>query len=112
MQPGDAVTPAHDRPLPSNDPPAPEGAIEEPVRTFIIEGQRQELWLRIAYEDGAWHNAAIFRRDGKLSPMEAWITGLDWHLPLEQARERAHALDDSEILELYERALKPRPPLI
>lgn len=112
MQPDEAVTPSHDQPLPSSEPPAPEGAIEEPVRTFILEGQRQELWLRIALEGDVWHNAAIFRRDGKLSPMEAWMTGLDWHLPPEQARERARALDDSEILELYERALRPRPPLI
>ncbi|HEX6588233.1 MAG TPA: hypothetical protein VF039_04375 [Longimicrobiales bacterium] len=102
------MNPLHQQP----SPPEPEGAAEEPVRTFIVEGQRQELWLRCVLEDDVWHNAAIFRRDGKLSPMEAWITGLDWHLPPDQARARAHALDETEILELYERALRPRPPLI
>lgn len=112
MQPGRSVNPTHDRPLPSDDTPASDGAVEEPVRTFILEGQRQELWLRCLAEGDVWHNAAIFRRDGKLSPMEAWITGLDWHLPPDQARARARELDESEILELYERAIKPRPPLI
>ena len=106
------MTPTHDRPLPSDDPPPPDGAFEESVRTFIVEGQRQELWLRSVADGDVWHNAAVFRRDGKLSPMEAWLTGLDWHLPPEQARMRASALDETEILELYERALRPRPPLI
>lgn len=106
------MTPAHEQPLPPDEPPAPEGATEELARTFILEGQRQELWLRVAREGEVWHNAAVFRRDGKLSPMEAWITGLDWHLPPEQARRRAQALDETEILDLYERALRPRPPLI
>lgn len=87
-------------------------AVELLVDTFIVEGQRQQLWIRAAQEGEVWHNALVFRRDGKLSPMESWTTGLDWHLPPEQAWSRAHSLDEAERLELYERALRPRPPLI
>ena len=107
--------------IPPEDPPpypvdriGPDesGAIELLVDTFIMEGQRQQLWIRAAPEGDVWHNALVFRRDGKLSPMESWSTGLDWHLPPERAWHRAHALDDAERLELYERALRPRPPII
>ena len=92
--------------------PDEHGAMEFLVDTLIVEGQRQQLWIRVAPEGDAWHNALVFRRDGKLSPMEAWTTGLDWHLPPTAAWTRARELDETERLELYERALRPRPPLI
>lgn len=112
MQPVATVTPISDPDPPLPEHAAPEDVVEEPVRTFIVEGQRNELWLRCVPEGDNWHNAAVFRRDGKLSPMEAWTTGLDWHLPPARARKRAAALEEQEILELYERAIRPRPPLI
>ena len=92
--------------------PDENGATEFLVDTFIVEGQRQQLWVRVAPEGETWHNALVFRRDGKLSPMEAWTTGLDWHLPPAAAWSRARDLEEAERLELYERALRPRPPLI
>ncbi|HUF14050.1 MAG TPA: hypothetical protein VMN78_13180 [Longimicrobiales bacterium] len=106
--------PPADLPLqaPERIGPDEAGAVEYLVDTLIVEGQRQQLWIRIVPEGGAWHNALVFRRDGKLSPMEAWTTGLDWHLPPTAAWDRAHSLDEKERLELYERALRPRPPII
>jgi hypothetical protein len=88
------------------------GAIELLANTIIVDGQRQQVWVRAVPEADAWHNALVFRRDGKLSPIEAWTTGVDWHLPPDQAFARARDLDETETLELYERALRPRPPLI
>ena len=42
-------------------------AIEERLGSLIIEGQRQEVWVRSTPDtDGTWHNAVLFRRDGKL----------------------------------------------
>jgi hypothetical protein len=92
--------------------PDEDGAIELLADTIIVDGQRQQVWIRVFADRDGWHNALVFRRDGKLSPMEAWTTGLDWHLPPDQAFAQARALDDKEKLELYERALRPRPPLI
>ena len=92
--------------------PDETGAVELLATTFIVDGQRQQVWVRAVPEGDAWHNALVFRRDGKLSPMEAWTTGVDWHLPPELAFARARDLDETETLELYERALRPRPPLI
>lgn len=84
---------------------------EEPVGALIVEGQRCELWVRSDLDDdGVWHNAIVFRRDGKLGPTESRV-GVDWHLAPAAARERARALDDMERLELFQRALRPRPPL-
>ena len=92
--------------------PDADGAVELLVDTIIVEGQRQQVWVRAMPEGDLWHNALVFRRDGKLSPTEAWTTGLDWHLPPEEAWALALELDEKETLELYERALRPRPPLI
>lgn len=87
-------------------------AVQAPLGAIIVEGQRCQLWLRSEPDDdGAWHNALLFRRDGKLSAGEVLAAGLDWHLPPEPALERARALPDLERLELYQRALRPRPPL-
>lgn len=92
--------------------PDASGAVELLVDTLIVEGQRQQLWIRSTPEGERWHNALVFRRDGKLSPTDVSATGLDWHLPPQRARLRALALDEKERLELFERALRPRPPLI
>ena len=92
--------------------PDASGAVELLVDTIIVEGQRQQVWVRCAPESAVWHNALVFRRDGKLSPMESWTTGLDWHLPPERAWVRARDLDDKERMELYERAIRPRPPIV
>ncbi len=92
--------------------PDESGAIELLVDTLIVEGQRQQVWIRCVPEGDAWHNALVFRRDGKLSPMDAWTSGLDWHLPPEPAFQRARHLEEKEKLEAYERALRPRPPII
>ena len=92
--------------------PDENGAIEVLVDTIIVDGQRSQVWLRAIPDGERWHNALVFRRDGKLSPMEAWTTGVDWHLPPEDAFVQARALDEKEKLEYYDRALRPRPPLI
>ncbi len=90
----------------------PQHAIEEQLGILIIEGQRLEVWIRSEPDDdGTWHNTAIFRRDGKLSPTRPLVTGLEWHLPPGLALERARNLDEAERIELYRRALRPRPPL-
>jgi len=87
-------------------------AIEAPLGAIIVEGQRCQLWVRSEPDDGGtWHNAVLFRRDGKLSPAETLIAGVEWHLPPGLALERARALREPERLELYQRALRPRPPL-
>ncbi len=87
-------------------------AVEAPLGAIIVEGQRCELWLRSEPDvHGTWHNAVLFRRDGKLSPGETLAAGVEWHLPPHLALERARALQDMERLELYQRALRPRPPL-
>ncbi len=87
-------------------------AVEAPLGAIIVEGQRCQLWIRSEPDEtGTWHNAVLFRRDGKLSAGEPLAAGVDWHLPPDLALERARALQDMERLELYQRALRPRPPL-
>ena len=92
--------------------PDSDGAIELLVDTIIVDGQRSQVWIRAVPEGDRWHNALVFRRDGKLSPIEAWTAGVDWHLPPGEAFERARTLEEKEKLESYERALRPRPPLL
>ena len=87
-------------------------AIEAPLGAIIVEGQRCELWLRSEPDEaGTWHNAVLFRRDGKLSPGETLAAGVEWHLPPDSALHHARELEDMERLELYHRAQRPRPPL-
>lgn len=91
----------------------PDHAIEERLDALIVEGQRIEVWVRSEPdEDGTWHNAVLFRRDGKLAPGDDAITGVAWHLPPGIALARARELGDKEQLELYRRALRPRPPMV
>ena len=88
-------------------------AIEERLGIVFSEAQRYEALLRSQAEaDGTWHNAVVFRRDGRMTSKEPLVTGVDWHLPPEAAMERARQLGDVELLELLQRALRPRTPLL
>jgi hypothetical protein len=88
-------------------------AVEERLGTLIIEGQRQEVWVRSTPDsDGTWHNALLFRRDGKLSAPESSVAGVDWHVPPGIALMRAQELGETEQVRMFERAQRPRPPLI
>lgn len=88
-------------------------AVEERLGTLIIEGQRQEVWVRSTPDtDGTWHNALLFRRDGKLSAPESSVAGVNWHVPPGIALQRARELLEHEQLQLFQRAQRPRPPLL
>ena len=88
-------------------------AIEERLGSLIIEGQRQEVWVRSTPDtDGTWHNALLFRRDGKLSAPEAITAGVDWHVPPGIALRRARELAEQEQIQLFQKAQRPRPPLL
>ncbi len=87
--------------------------IEEQLGSLIVEGQRHEVWVRSESDnDGTWHNAMIFRRDGVLSAGNEAVTGVGWHVPPGLALERGRELSEKDRLELYRRALRPRPPLL
>lgn len=87
-------------------------AVEERLGSLIIEGQRQEVWVRSTPDtDGTWHNALLFRRDGKLSAPGAVAAGVDWHVPPGIALQRAQQLPELERIQLFQRAQRPRPPL-
>ena len=87
-------------------------AIEERLGSLIVEGQRQEVWVRSTPDtDGTWHNALLFRRDGKLSSPEGVSAGVDWHVPPGIALRRARELGEKEQINLVQRANRPRPPL-
>lgn len=92
----------------------PTGAIEERLGAIIVDGQRREVWVRSEPdEDGTWHNALLFRRDGRGGgATESLITGVSWHVPPGIALERARELRDNERLALFRRALRPRPPVV
>ncbi|MBX6365799.1 MAG: hypothetical protein IRZ00_18270 [Gemmatimonadetes bacterium] len=90
----------------------PDHAIEERLGVLIVEGQRHDVWVRSeADDDGTWHNALLFRRDGKLGPAEDLVAGVGWHVPPGIALERARELGEKEQLELFYRSLRPRPPI-
>lgn len=87
-------------------------AVEERLGSLIIEGQRQEVWVRSTPDtDGTWHNALLFRRDGKLSAPGAVSAGVDWHVPPGIALQRARQLEEREQIQLFQRAQKPKLPL-
>lgn len=87
-------------------------AIEEQLDVMFVEGQRYQVWVRSEPDnDGTWHNALLFRRDGRVGSHEVLMTGVEWHAPPGVALQRAHELDDTERLALFERALRPRPPM-
>jgi hypothetical protein len=88
-------------------------AIEEQLGVIFVEGQRYQVWVRSEPDhDGTWHNAVIFRRDGRAVALETMITGVEWHVPPGIALQRARELDENEQLSLFQRALRPRPPLL
>lgn len=87
--------------------------IEEQLDVIFIEGQRYQIWVRSEPDsDGTWHNALVFRRDGRAGAHEALWTGVEWHAPPGIALDRARELDEKEQLELFHRALRPRPPVL
>jgi hypothetical protein len=88
-------------------------AIEEQLGLIFVEGQRYQVWVRSEPDqDGTWHNALLFRRDGRAAAHETMITGVEWHVPPGIALQRALELDENEQLSLFQRALRPRPPLL
>jgi hypothetical protein len=88
-------------------------AIEELIGPLFAEGQRYQIWVRSEPDnDGTWHNAILFRRDGRVGSHEMMITGVEWHVPPGIALERAREMDENEQLALYFKALRPRPPLL
>lgn len=87
-------------------------AIEEELGIIFVEAQRYQVWVRSEPDnDGTWHNALLFRRDGRSGTQDSLITGVEWHVPPGIALERARSLDETEQLALFERALRPRPVL-
>ena len=87
-------------------------AIEEQIGAMFVEGQRYVVWVRSEPDhDSTWHNALLFRRDGRAAATEVLITGVGWHLPPGVALERARELDDKEQFSLFQKALRPRPML-
>jgi hypothetical protein len=89
------------------------GIIEERLGAIIVDGQRCEIWVRSQPdEDGTWHNALLFRRDGRTTGREALIAGVAWHVPPGIALDRARELGEQEQIALFKRALTPRPPLL
>jgi hypothetical protein len=88
-------------------------AIEELIGPIFAEGQRYQIWVRSEPDnEGTWHNAILFRRDGRVGSHELMITGVEWHVPPGIALERAREMDENEQMALYFKALRPRPPLL
>jgi hypothetical protein len=91
----------------------PIGTIEERLGVIIVDGQRCEVSVRSEPDDdGTWHNALIFRREGRSAGREVLITGVEWHVPPGIALERAQELHENEQIALFQRALRPRPPVV
>lgn len=89
------------------------GMIEEPLGAIFIDGQRCDVWVRSEPDgDGTWHNALVFRRNGRSSSRDVLMTGVEWHLPPGIALRRALELDENERIALFRRALDSRAPLI
>ena len=87
--------------------------IEEQLGVIFVEAQRYEIWVRSEPDvDGTWHNALVFRRDGRAGSRELLITGVEWHVPPGIALNRARELEEPELNALFERALRPRPPMM
>lgn len=91
----------------------PAGSIEEHLGIIIVDGQRCDVSVRSEPDDdGTWHNALIFRRDGRVAGREVLITGVEWHVPPGIALVRARELEEEEQIALFQRALRPRPPVV
>jgi hypothetical protein len=90
-----------------------ETVIEEQLGPIFVEGQRYQIWVRSEPDhDGTWHNALLFRRDGRVGSHEILMTGMGWHVPPGIALDRARELDENEQISLFRKALRPRPPLL
>ena len=88
-------------------------AIEELLGPMFAEGQRYQVWVRSEPDnEGTWHNALLFRRDGRVGSHELLITGVEWHVPPGIALQRARQMDENEQVALFRKALRPRPPLL
>lgn len=88
-------------------------AVEEEMGIMFVEGQRYQIWVRSEPDhDGTWHNALLFRRDGRAGSHDFLITGMEWHAPPGIALERARELDENEQISLFRTALRTRPPLL
>ena len=69
-------------------------AIEEQLGVMFVEGQRYQIWVRSEPDhDGTWHNALLFRRDGRAGAREVLIAGVSWHVPPGVALERRDVYD-------------------
>ena len=89
------------------------GVIEEHLGVLIVDGLRCDVWVRSQPDDGGtWHNALLFRRDGRRMPREELMTGVEWHAPPGVALMRAQELEQEEQIALFRRALRPRPPAV
>jgi hypothetical protein len=87
-------------------------AVEERLGSLIIEGQRREVWIRSRPDpEGTWHNAILFRRDGKLSAPEAVVAAVDWQVPPGVAIQKARRLPERDQLQLFRQAHRPRSSL-
>lgn len=88
-----------------------DGVIEERLGAIFVDGQRCEVWVRSEPDaDGTWHNALLFRRNGRALGREVLLTGVSWHLPPGIALARAQELDEQEQIALFRRALEKRTP--
>jgi hypothetical protein len=88
-------------------------AIDQPTGVIFVDGQRCEVLVRSeVQEDGTWHNALVFRRDGRIAGKEVYIVGMDWHVEPEEALERALRLEERDRMALFRSASRPRSPLI
>lgn len=88
------------------------GGIEEQVSVIFVDGQRCEVWIRSEPDtDGTWHNALVFRRDGRIHGLAPLVTGVGWHVPPGIALTRAQELQDGEQIALFQRALERRDHL-
>ena len=89
------------------------GIIEEALGIIIVDGQRCEITVRSQPDDdGTWHNALLFRRDGRAAGREVLVAGMSWHVPPGIALSRARELGEQEQMALFRRALEPRPPVV
>jgi hypothetical protein len=89
------------------------GGVEERLGAIVVDGQRCEVWVRSEPDTGGtWHNALIFRRSARADVRDALVTGMEWHLPPGVALQRARELNQQEQVALFQRALRPRRPLL
>ena len=78
--------------------PQSQTAIEEPVTTIFVDGQRCEVFVRTEPDlDGIWHNMLLFRRSGRIQSRDVLATGLDWHVTPDLALLHAGRLSEMEL---------------